>query len=366
MKIAINAIPYTSWQGIEVFLSGILNSWPDNQLDEVVVFANKKSAQFLSPLPDNIKLKIINFNILNRIIIFLYLQIIFPYNLKKGKFDILFCPSLLSPWFYNRKIVTIHDAAPFVLKNENSLLGKIFWSINLFFAKLTSLKIITVSNFSKKELINNLRVDQNNIEVIYNGTREPVKSSLTPNSKWKEINYIVVIGNARPRKNLLLLFKAFNLLTNEIHNIKLIVIGKNDDNMKTLGKNYKVLNDNIIFTGFISESEKTDIIKNAKILVFPSLYEGFGLPILEAEILEIPVVCSDIPAFREIASDSAVFFDPRNEEDMKEKIKQILQSDSLVNTLKIKGRKNCLRFNWENSSSHLINIIHTYENTSNK
>ena len=366
MKIAINAISYTSWQGIEVFLSGILNSLPDNQLDEVVVFANKKSAKFLVPLPKNIKLKIIHFNILNRIIIFLYLQIVFPYTLKKEKFDILFCPSLLAPWFYNRKIVTIHDAAPFVLKNENSLLGKIFWSINLFFAKITSLKIITVSNFSKKELIDKLHINPNKIEVIYNGTREPVRSSLIPNSKWKKINYIVVIGNARKRKNLILLFKAFTLLTNEIDNIKLIVIGKNDNNMKILSKKYMSLNNNIIFTGFISESEKTDIIKNAKILVFPSLYEGFGLPILEAEILETPVLCSDIPAFREIASDSALFFNPKKENDLKEKIKQILQSDFLAKDLRIKGMKNCLRFNWENSSSYLLKIIHMYENTSNK
>ncbi len=362
MKIAINAIPYVRWSGIETFLYNLLKNWPESNADEIIVYANQKSAIFLNNLPTNIKIKVINFKKTNRLSFFLWQQFKFPYILKKERIDLLFCASLLTPFFYRKKITTIHDAAPFVLKDENNLIAKIFWRINLWFGIHTSLKMITVSEFSKKELIKYLKVDSDKLEVIYNGSPQIITTNYLHTEKNKK--YLITIGNARPRKNLETLFKAITLLKNEIPDLKLLIIGKMDKRMANLKQRYS--NENIVFAGFIEEEKKYDLIKNSIALVFPSLYEGFGLPIVEAGVLKTPVICSDIPAFREITNGSALFFEPKNEKDLVEKIKRIINSEEVANNLGNKGFINSQRFNWQTSSQKLLNIIHSYAPPPNK
>ena len=369
MKIAINALYYTSWQGIEIFLSNLINTWPDNSGDEVVVYANQKSAEFLRPLPSYIRLEIKQFKKLSRLRLFLYQQTALPVILKKEKFDLLFCASLIAPWFYRPKIITIHDAAPFVVKEEVGLLGKVFWRINLFFGVRSSLKIVTVSEFSRQELIAKLKIRPDAIQVIYNGA--PQLSSILPpqdtDNPYKSFKYLVAVGNARPRKNLISLLRAFPILTKRFPGLKLILIGKYDERMAEVQKDSAQLGaGNIIFTGFVPEAEKNQIIRDAQALIFPSLYEGFGLPIVEANVLSVPVACSAIPAFREIAGEAALFFDPLDQDDIARQIGNILDSQSLAENLKAKGRANVLRFDWQESAVSLAELIHHYENPRNK
>jgi len=374
MKIAINAIPHIRWSGIETFLHGLLNAWPLNDNDEVVIFANQISAEFFRDLPPNIKIRIKNFKKTSRLQLFLYQQIDLPIILWREGFDILFCASLLSPWIYKKKIITIHDAAPFVLKEENSTLGKIFWQVNLLFARLTSLKIITVSKFSYNELIKHLGLKAKNLEVIYNGSPsyKNNENSLSLDElnlnkeKLNYGNYILAVGNARPRKNLSKLIKAFEILSAQRPNLKLIIAGKKDWRMEKIINSVKNLENKIIFTGFVSETEKQALIKNANTLIFPSLYEGFGLPIVEANILDTPVVCSDIPAFREVAGESALFFNPLNEQDIAITINGLINNPELATNLRTHGQLNAQRFSWSKSALKLSDIIHQYENTANK
>jgi len=372
MKIAVNALPFTSWQGIETFLYNLLKAWPETT-DEVVVFANQKSASFLQPLPGHISLRIIDFKKINRVRLFIYQQTAFPRLLKKEGFDCLFCPSLFSPWFYRRQITTIHDAAPFVVPGETGLIGKIFWTICLFFIKRIARKIITVSEFSRRELIEKLKISPEKIAVVYNGApegklvsnepivKEPISKEPALNKSaadWASENYIVAVGNARARKNLAALFSAFILLHQTHPDLKLIVTGKKDARMLELEGAWQKKTGNIVFTGFVPETEKENIIKNSAALVFPSFYEGFGLPILEANVLNAPVVCSDIPAFREVAGDSALFFDPKNEKDMADQISRVLESKISADDLRAKGKINAARFNWKKSAEQLAKIIH--------
>lgn len=369
MKIAINAIPYVRWSGIETFLSCLLTSWPIDRRDEIIIFANQESAKFFTALPGNIKIRVKNFENLSRLQLFIYQQIGLPITLWREKFDILFCASLLAPWIYPKKIITIHDAAPFVLSQENSFWGKIFWQLNLFFARLNSLKIITVSKFSQDELIKHLKIEPKKLAIIYNGSPDYKNETAEggPNgSQLPSDKYIIAVGNARPRKNLESLIKAFKILESQVPDLKLIVVGKLDWRMEKIINSVGDLKNKIIFTGFVSEIEKQDLIKKATALIFPSLYEGFGLPIVEANVLGTPVICSDIPAFREVAADSASFFNPLDEQDIAAKIKGLLDAPELVSALSARGRINAQRFNWVSSAQKLSAIIHQYENPTNK
>jgi len=364
MKIAINALPYTSYQGIESFLAGLLRSLPKTG-DEITVFANEKSAAFLQPLPSHIKLEVKHFSNPSRLCLFGYQQLRLPQILKKENFDFLFCPSLDSPWIFSKKIVALYDAAPFIFKNESSLIGKIYWRTCLFFAKNFSQEIITISEFSRHELSQHLHIKAEKIKVIYGGLPTLPKPTPKNNEDPEPINrpYFVAIGNARARKNLETLIRAKLEANGKFQDCELLIIGKMDKSMEKL---VALAGPGIRFTGFVDEQEKYRLLGDAQALIFPSLYEGFGIPILEAQISKIPVLCSDIPAFREVAADSVLFFDGKNPVDINDKINQLLNQPELAAHLVAKGEINARRFSWEKSSKQLIDIIHQHENSTNK
>jgi glycosyltransferase involved in cell wall biosynthesis len=364
MKIAINALPYTSYQGIENFLVGLLRAWPKSE-DIITVFANEKSAAFLTDLPPYIKIEIKKFTKTTRLRLFYYQQFVLPQILKKEKFDIIFCPSLESSWLFSKKIVTIHDAAPFVLENENSFIGKIYWQSCLFFAKHFSLGIVTVSEFSRQELITSLGIKAEKIKIIYNAPPILSAANIQNYTEIKKITnpYIITVGNARPRKNLDALLSAYQQISTKRPDYKLLIIGKMDKEMEKLkAKNIP----GIIFTGFIDEKEKCRLLAGAKLLVLPSLYEGFGVPILEAQNLKIPVICTDITAFREAAGAAALFFDKNKATDIANKIENLLDNPALAEELSVKGKINTQRFSWTDSNARLITLIHQHENITDK
>ncbi len=367
MKIAINALPHTSYQGIETFLAGILQAWPNNPEDEVIVFANQNSAEFLKPLPAHIKIVIIPFSKLSKGKIFLHQQFSFGKILKKHKIDILFCPSLITPWFFKNKIVTIHDAAPFVVKGETSCLGKLYWKVNLWLVKRWSLKIVTVSEFSRQELIDKLKIKSEKLATVgVNALPLPkvdqeIEKEILKKFSLVNISYFIAIGNARTRKNLSRLISAFNILNQSHSEAQLVIVGKKDQRMETLIQ--KNNNKNIKFTGFISETEKTILLSNAQALVFPSYYEGFGIPIIEAQQIGTPVLCSDIPVFKEVAGQGALFFDPDSTENISEILKKIFNNKTLQTELIELGKNNYPRYSWNKIVSNLLTIIKN-ENTS--
>ena len=362
MKIVINALPYFSYQGIEYFLANLIKAWPENKDDEITILANEISAGFFASLPDNFKLEIIKFKRIDKLSIFIFQQLKLGRLLKKRKTDLLFCASLNCPWLYSKKIVTIHDAAPFTVKGESGYVGKMYWKISLFFAKHFSRHILTVSEFSRQELIEKLKINKNKLDIIY--PAPPTITASYKNQTGIKNPYIIVIGNARFRKNLQVLFKAYSLIKNEFSDLLLIVIGKMDKEMQILADASQ--DPNIQFTGFISDEKKYKLLSEAKALIFPSLYEGFGSPNLEAQIIGTPVICSDIPAFKEVAGNSALFFDPLSPEELAAAIKKIIYNPELADNLSHQGAINCQRFNWHESAKKLSEIIHLYENPADK
>jgi len=368
MKIAINALPYTSYQGIEVFFTNILKNWPQNN-DQIFVFANKKSAVFLSDIRN---IKIIKFNTKHRFILFLLQQFYLYYLIRKHKIEMLFCPSLEHPWLIKNKIITIYDAAPFVIKGESSLIGRMFWKISIYFAKISAKAFITISEFSKNELIDKLKINKNKIFIINVGAnkqKEEIMASdrhdVLENYQLTERGYFLSIGNARHRKNLETLLAAFLIVSNNNNKYKLVIVGKMDKAMMILRDKALKTNKNIIFTDFVDEKTKKSLIVSAMALVFPSLYEGFGIPILEAQSLNTPVICSNIPAFREVARSSVLFFPARDAQSLADNMINILRDPLLAEKLTIQGQENIKRYSWSSSSEKLVQIIHQYENPSN-
>lgn len=256
--------------------------------------------------------------------------------------------SLLHP----KSICTIHDLS--FLENP-SWFSKSYYYLYKILTPIIArkaLKIITVSEFSKMEIVNKLKVNPQKITVISNAVSERLIN--TENQESKSEKFLLSVSSIDPRKNQIRLIEAFNLLTDE--NLKLYIIGKKN---KVFGKHTIIEKDNpkIIFTGYLSDSELFYYYKNATAFIYPSLYEGFGIPNLEAMMNNCPVITSAIPPHLEVCKDAALYFDPENPSDIADKISIVIENESVRERLVAAGRKRVKLFSWEKSAQNLIKVL---------
>lgn len=311
-------------------------------------------------------------------------QIIMPFVLYKKRLDLAHFPYFNVPIFYPKKfIATIHDLTiNQFATGKASTLNPILYKLKLLGYKLILLnavkraeKIIAPTKYVKEQIVDQYGVNPDKIIVIYEGVNKKLKvksekSKAQVKSKKlniKEKSYFLYVGNAYPHKNLEMLLKAFSLLKTHhtphvAHNAKLVLVGKEDYFYKKLKNKVKKLNlsKNVIFTGYVSDEQLVLLYQNAISLVFPSLNEGFGLPALEAMANECLVVCSDIPALREVCSSAAVYFNPEDMGKLSKEMNKLVVKPSIYQE-KIKlGKKRSAQFSWQKTAEETLKV---YENS---
>lgn len=273
---------------------------------------------------------------------------------KIPKCDIFWSPYINVPFLpidAKKRIVTIHDVFHIANPTYYSFLKRKLISVYYFFSKTLSSKIITVSSFSKKEIENYFGENiGRKTEVVYNGCDIDSTNIL---ARDLGSDYILFVGSIKPHKNLKKALLAFDSLENK--GLKFVIVGKKegfitgDDSVFDLVQSINKTESKILFTGNIDDSDLYSYYKGAKMLLMPSLYEGFGLPIVEAMKFEIPIACSDIDVFHEIGGEELFYFDPHSENDMKIGIEKALNSD------KIKYKK--YTPSWKTVSENINNIF---------
>ena len=275
------------------------------------------------------------------------------YKIAKINLDYFWSPHYNIPIFiYMKLIVTIHDI--FHLKDKKlTFIKKIYAQFMFFIIKNKASKIITDSNFTKSEMINHLNIKSSSIQVVHLGVNPYFKKI---NKRIKD-KFLLYVGNIKKHKNLNFLLKAFDLIDNK--NLKLYIVG---DYQELRTPDYEVLNsinnnDNIILKGRINNELLREYYSNAEIFIFPSKYEGFGLPPLEAMACGCPVLASNKAAIPEICSSAAQYFDPYNIDDLVGKINNLMNDKILRDELISQGYKNILNYSWNNSSDKIINLI---------
>ncbi len=278
-------------------------------------------------------------------------QIILPIKLITNKADILICPDYVAPVFSPcRKIVVIHDNLFWKYpQNYPSLWSKYF--IKLIKLGLSrNAEIVTTSIYSKnglKNIFNNrkiIHIYQSSERVCYN------------NKINRSRDYILHIGTFEERKDLLTLVKAFKLYKDNTNsNYKLVLAGSKYINGKEqVYKSIKkyVLKNNltssIIMPGYIKKKQAIYYYNNAFAYVFPSIDEGFGIPMIEAMRAKVPVICSDIEIFKEIGNDSVIYFKKQDYNDLYKKLKLISEDYTIIEDYIYKGKKRSNLFNQKN------------------
>ena len=271
----------------------------------------------------------------------------------------------LLPIRAKKRIVTIHDVFHLAFYKNLSFRQKIYAKIVIAQAIKRSDLVFTVSEFSKNE-IKKYTKTKKNIEVIYNAVNLELFRVINNVSFLKKIknkyqlpdNFILFVGNVKPHKNLKSIILAIKNT-----GINLVIVGQKegfitgDPHLFELINNFH-LKDKVFFTGYVENDELPVLYNLATTFVFPSIYEGFGIPPLEAQACGCPVVCSNKASLPEICGkDNVVYCDPLNVEELKKKIAQVWQNNKIQDDLKKRGLENIKRFSWKKSSQIIIKKI---------
>lgn len=306
-------------------------------------------------------------------------SIYFPYEqieflLKIKSVDIFWSPHFNVPIFpvrAKKRIVTIHDIFPLVFKELYSPLERAYVKLLINSAVNLSDLIITVSNFSKSEIIKYTQIKEDKIKVIYNGVDKEKfkvydkKDLERVKSKYKlPDRFILFVGNIKPHKNLKGLLKAFKVVVEELdENLFLVITGKKEGFLKGDREIFKLINmdpllkKRIFLTGYVNEKDLPILYNLSELFIFPSFYEGFGLPPLEAMACGCPTIVSHIPPLIEICGDATYYIDPYNINDIARGITELLSKKELRESLIKKGFERVKLFSWENSAKEHLKII---------
>lgn len=290
--------------------------------------------------------------------------------IKQNPVDILLNPKSLIPlshfWLPGKKVCIVHDLAYFEKKlNEYKLFDTIYMRL---FLKISSKKadaIFAISDSTKNDLITRFGINGDKIKRIQlacgdkfaRSTEEAIQKTI---EKYKiQTPYIFYCGSLSPRKNILRVLQAFNAIKDKIpHNIYLSG-GQSWNDADVLEYITTHLSDRVFRIGFPDDSELNDLYSGADLFLYVSLYEGFGLPILEAQTCGAPVITSNVTSCPEVAADSAEIVDPYDVHAIEDGMLKVLTDEKYRNELQSKGYKNIKRFSWEKTAQSIIQIIKT-------
>nr|WP_314420600.1 glycosyltransferase family 1 protein [uncultured Erwinia sp.] len=243
-----------------------------------------------------------------------------------------------------RFIFTIHDLNHLDIPDNSGLLKKLFYKYIIKTGCKNAYKILTVSNFSKEKIVEWSGVDPSKVIVAGNGVGE----NYHPNIKHTTNNekYYLCVSNRKSHKNEKRMLEAFSQAKID-EKINLVMTGKDNEEINRLILSLN-LKDRVKFTGFLTENELVEFYRNSHALLFPSLYEGFGIPVLEAMASGVPVITSNTTSLPEVAGDAALFVDPTSVEEIKLAIEKLEIDEGVRQSLIYKGFLQIKKFSWDN------------------
>ncbi|MBE51348.1 MAG: hypothetical protein CMP51_06640 [Flavobacteriales bacterium] len=284
-------------------------------------------------------------------------------DLKKDKIDLFHGLSNEIPFGIKKTniktIVTIHDLIFLKFPKFYKSIDRNIYLKKIKYACSTADLIIAISNQTKSDLINLLCVPEEKIRIVYQGCddlfQQKHNMTLIPSKKHTlPKKYILYVGDINPRKNLLLILEAMII----IKNLKLVIVGE--------GKKYKTicqkficknkLESRVYFFGKVHSKDLINIYSNADIMIYPSLYEGFGIPILESLFLKVPVITSNGSCLRETGGNGAMYIDPYSKESLIEAIVKIQEDTNLRETLIDNGWKHAQKFTNDKISTNIMKV----------
>jgi glycosyltransferase involved in cell wall biosynthesis len=365
MRIAIDChtLEIDKWAGKEKFLVSVLEECIKYK-DEVFVLYFRRKAELKFSLPDN-------FVIVNKNIPTPFWQLFVIIDLLVKRIDVVLCPcTYLLPVLnlFTKNVIVVHDLTTLLTetKNTHKLMTRFKEKLLLGLALKNSEKVIAVSNSTKNDCIKFFDVKPKKIEVVHLAAHnrfrviEDRKETISKIKKYNlSSDYILFVGTLEPRKNIEGLIRAYKELQNNKNFPILVIVGKKGWYFEGIFNLVKKLNleEKVILTGYVKDEDLPYLYNGACFFVYPSFYEGFGLPVLEAMACGCPVITSNISSLPEVAGGSAVLVDPNNEDGLSEAMSDLYKNKELRKKLKEEGLLHAKNFSWQKTVDKIIDII---------
>ena len=320
--------------------------------ERVVLYCNKPLQGSLAVIPSNWSVKVLRWPLSKG-----WSQIRLSLEFLTNKYDIFFAPGQLVPFFCPKNTVSIvHDSAFRVFTDAYGLMSRIYlhW-MNKIIAK-KSKKIIMPSQFSKDEFLNYYKYDEKNIIVIPWGVRSCQQLEVQKNST---IPYILSIGRLERKKNTKRIIQAFNIVKQTQKSLQLILVGGPGVGYDEIEKeiNNSPYKKDIIIKSWVEQNKLNSLLQNSRVFVFPSLYEGFGLPVAEAMACGCPVVCSSGNSLEEVGGDVVMYVNSKDVQQLATAVNSIINNRELAQDLIKKGYERAKLFSWKTAGKQIWNTL---------
>jgi glycosyltransferase involved in cell wall biosynthesis len=297
-------------------------------------------------------------------------QVTVPLDLRRERVDLFHAPHyVLPPLTPCRSVVTIHDCIHLRFPQYlPSRLGYAYARSSMWVATHRSSRVLTVSEASKRDILKYFHIPEAKVDVIYNGIDErfwspPDAADVDRIRERYQLDgrFVLYAGNIKPHKNIERLIEAFHTLKQHgFDDVKLLIIGDEVSKYATLRRavhRYK-LHKHVRFFGFVPDQTLAVLYRLAALFVFPSLYEGFGLPPLEAMASGTPVITSNVSSLPEVVGDAALLIDPYEPDAIAAAIERLLTDARLREDLRARGLKRAREFSWDQSVQRIRAIYY--------
>lgn len=311
-------------------------------------------------------LTIINCGKLNVLYRILWEQLSLPFLVNKYKIDLLHSPNYTIPIFAKcKKVCTIHDLTSYIFPKRRKKIHGSFFRLMIKLSVFKADCIVAVSENTKKDILRIFKGLRTDVECIYQG----FSSIYSTDGISKELNeksgvktpYFLFVSTIEPSKNVERLIDAFCSFSSKAEKkFSLYLSGKLGWGYATVLQKIKTESENhlVEYVGYIKDDELVDLYRHAFAFIYPSLYEGFGIPPLEAMACGVPVLCSNNSSLPEVVGDAAITFDPYCIEEIESAMKQISMDLKLRGELINRGYSQCKRFSWNTTALKTFSIYH--------
>jgi glycosyltransferase involved in cell wall biosynthesis len=364
MKIGINLLYLLPGvvAGTETYAAGLLYGLAEiDWRNEYVVFVNRESESWPLPGAVNFTRVVCPVRAAGRASRYLFEQVRLPRLLAQYHIDVVHSLGYVGPLVAPcPSVVTIHDLNYITLRHTMPGVKR---TVLHFFSIQSARRanhVITVSDFSKREICRTIKLNPGKITVTHEGAMRDGASNSSEN--WMELTrryrirepYVVAFGGRTLHKNIPHLIRAFALVKDGFPH-SLVLIGHIPSNVD-LATESKEIRDRVTLTGYVPEEHILPLLSHADLFVLPSLYEGFGLPVLEAQQAAVAVACSTAGSLPEVGGDGAIYFDPASVEQIADTIRRCLADATLRSQLILKGRENLARFSWDKTARETLSV----------
>jgi len=301
--------------------------------------------------------------------IFWHLFVLIDLIFKKP--DLFFAPlSYIVPSLniFSKNIIIVYDLCVFLpirtgVNFKTSLLERMFLGI----AAKRAEKIITISESTKKDIAKYFRINPSKILITYPGLNQNIAMGDNSREILNKYNlppdFLLFVGTLEPRKNIVRLIEAYHrLIINYqllITNFKLVIVGKRGWHYQEIFEKVKKLQleNRVVFLNYVSDEDLPYLYNSAACFIYPSLYEGFGLPVLEAMACGCPVITSNVSSLPEVVGEAGILIDPYNIDEIAEALQKVLTDENLRQELKRKGLEQARKFSWEKTARGILKIL---------